>query len=497
MMEQHDIMRERGWERVAPWFLPQCLPDVASGAIATLLDLRGHNLAPISACSTGAHAIMEAAELIRRGDADVVLAGGGEACIHPLIIAGFTTMKGLGAPRPGEGPETASRPFDATRDGFVCAEGATVLVLESVERAERPRRAHPRRGDRRRQHERRLPRGHAPPRLARASSTMMRRRARAAGIDPAEVGYINPHGTSTPQGDAAETKAIKEVFGDHAHAPRRVVDEVGRPATSSAARARSRSRSARSRCATGSCRRRSTTAIPIPSATSTTCPRARARPTSSTRSRTRWASAGTTAASSCAATTADAPSVAQARIWPSPRTTYFVVVMSARPIGPARVQARGRVADLGAEPELAAVGEARRGVDVDAGPTDAADERVGGREALGHDRLGVAGRVALDVVDRLLHGVDGAHRQHEVEVLGRPVVLVGGHARRAERLGGLRVGAQLDAERRRSSAPIGPSSGSASRWTSSVSAALHTPGRCVFALTTMASALAGSASASR
>ena len=137
MMEQHDILRDRGWERVAPWFLPQCLPDVASGAIAARLDLRGHNLAPISACSTGAHAVMEAAELIRRGDADVVLAGGGEACIHPLIIAGFTTMKGLGAPRPGEGPETASRPFDATRDGFVCAEGATVLVMESVERAER------------------------------------------------------------------------------------------------------------------------------------------------------------------------------------------------------------------------------------------------------------------------------------------------------------------------------------------------------------------------
>src|SRR5258708_8083939 len=137
MMEQHDIMRDRGWERVAPWFLPQCLPDVASGAIAIQLGLRGHNLAPISACSTGAHAVMEAAELIRRGDADIVFAGGGEACIHPLIIAGFTTMKGLGAPRPGEGPETASRPFDATRDGFVCAEGATVLVLESVEHAER------------------------------------------------------------------------------------------------------------------------------------------------------------------------------------------------------------------------------------------------------------------------------------------------------------------------------------------------------------------------
>ena len=83
MMEQHEILRERGWERVAPWFLPQCLPDVASGAIAPLLDLRGHNMAPISACSTGAHAVSEAAELIRRGDADVVLAGGGEACIHP------------------------------------------------------------------------------------------------------------------------------------------------------------------------------------------------------------------------------------------------------------------------------------------------------------------------------------------------------------------------------------------------------------------------------
>ena len=184
MMEQHDIMRDRGWERVAPWFLPQCLPDVASGAIATLLDLRGHNLAPISACSTGAHAIMEAAELIRRGDADVVLAGGGEACIHPLIIAGFTTMRGLGAPRPGEGPETASRPFDATRDGFVIAEGATVLVLESVERAERRGariHAEVRRG---RRHQRRLSPGHAPPRLAGGHRAILRIALEKAGIRP-------------------------------------------------------------------------------------------------------------------------------------------------------------------------------------------------------------------------------------------------------------------------------------------------------------------------
>jgi 3-oxoacyl-[acyl-carrier-protein] synthase II len=215
MMEQHDILRDRGWDRVAPWFLPQCLPDVASGAIAILLDLRGHNLAPISACSTGAHAVMEAAELIRRGDADVVFAGGGEACIHPLIIAGFTTMKGLGAPRPGEGPETASRPFDATRDGFVCAEGATVLVLESVERAEaRGARIHAEvvaGGNTNDAYHAVTPR---PDSLG--VVTMMGLALERAGIDPSAIDYINPHGTSTPQGDAAETKAIKEVFGDHA-----------------------------------------------------------------------------------------------------------------------------------------------------------------------------------------------------------------------------------------------------------------------------------------
>ena len=215
MMEQHEILRDRGWDRVAPWFLPQCLPDVASGAIAIQLGLRGHNLAPISACSTGAHAVMEAAELIRRGDADVVLAGGGEACIHPLIIAGFTTMKGLGAPRPGEGPETSSRPFDATRDGFVCAEGATVLVMESVAHAER-------RGAR--IHAEVVSGGntndayHAvtPRPDSLGVVTMMRLALAKASIDASEIGYINPHGTSTPQGDAAETKAIKEVFGDHA-----------------------------------------------------------------------------------------------------------------------------------------------------------------------------------------------------------------------------------------------------------------------------------------
>ena len=159
----------------------------------------------------------------------------------------------------------------------------------------------------------------------------------------------------------------------------------------------------------------------------------------------------------------------------------------------ARVQARGRVRDLGSEPELAAVGEARRGVHVHAGRADAADERVGGAEILRHDRLGVPGAVGLDVVDRLLDRVDGAHGEHQVEVLGRPVLLgrQGGSARRAPRRRPRRRAARRRASR--SATPIGASSGSASRWTSSVSAALHTPGRCVFALTVIASAFSGSA----
>ena len=337
MMEQHDILRDRGWDRVAPWFLPQCLPDVASGAIAVLLDLRGHNLAPISACSTGAHAVMEAAELIRRGDADVVFAGGGEACIHPLIIAGFTTMKGLGAPRPGEGPETASRPFDATRDGFVCAEGATVLVLESVERAEaRGARIHAEvvAG---RQHERRLPRRHAAPRLA---------RRRHDDGPRAREGRHRPGSRSATSTRTAPRRRRamppRRRPSRRSSATTRAACSSRRrsrpPATSSAGRARSRSRSARSRCATRSCRRRSTTAIPIPSATSTTCPKARGG-----RARVRALELDGPRRPQRLRRPAPLPRLTrsapagwarQARIWPSPCTTYFVVVMSARPTGP-------------------------------------------------------------------------------------------------------------------------------------------------------------------
>ena len=131
---QLEILRERGWERVSPFFLPNVLVDSASGQIAIELGLRGPNFAPVSACATGSHAVGEAAETIKRGDADVVLAGGTESCIHPLILAGFCAMRGLVAEE--EDPTLASRPFDATRAGFVIGEGACVLLLEDLDRAQ-------------------------------------------------------------------------------------------------------------------------------------------------------------------------------------------------------------------------------------------------------------------------------------------------------------------------------------------------------------------------
>ncbi len=134
VLAQNEVLKERGYTRVSPWFLPNVLVDSASGQIAIDLGLRGPNYAPVSACATGSHAVGEGAELIRRGDADVVLAGGTESCMHPVILAGFTAMRGLVAEE--EDPTRASRPFDATRAGFVMGEGACVLLLEDFERAE-------------------------------------------------------------------------------------------------------------------------------------------------------------------------------------------------------------------------------------------------------------------------------------------------------------------------------------------------------------------------
>src|SRR5947208_13533438 len=133
IMQQGEILHERGYQRISPSFIPSVLVDAASGQLAISLGIRGPNYAPVSACATGSHAVGEGAELIKRGDADAVLAGGAEACMHPLILAGFCAMRGLAAEE--EHPPRASRPFDATRAGFVMGEGACVLVLEELEAA--------------------------------------------------------------------------------------------------------------------------------------------------------------------------------------------------------------------------------------------------------------------------------------------------------------------------------------------------------------------------
>src|SRR6059058_5650562 len=135
ILEQAETLRERGPSRVSPSFLPNVLVDSVSGQLAISLGIKGPNYAVVSACATGSHAVGEAAEMIKRGAADAVLAGGTESCIVPLILAGFTAMRGLAAE--DEHPERASRPFDATRAGFVMGEGACVLVLEELEAAQR------------------------------------------------------------------------------------------------------------------------------------------------------------------------------------------------------------------------------------------------------------------------------------------------------------------------------------------------------------------------
>jgi beta-ketoacyl-acyl-carrier-protein synthase II len=214
ILEQEEVRRDRGPERVSPNFLPNVLVDSASGQLAISLGIRGPNYAVVSACATGSHAIGEAAELIKRGDADAVLAGGAEACMHPLILAGFTAMRGLAVEN--EDPPRASRPFDATRAGFVMGEGACVLLLEELEAA-RARGATVYAevlgyGASNDAHHMAQPEPEAV-----GVAEMMRAALRRADVPAERVGYVNAHGTSTPLGDLAETRAIKEVFGDHAY----------------------------------------------------------------------------------------------------------------------------------------------------------------------------------------------------------------------------------------------------------------------------------------
>jgi 3-oxoacyl-[acyl-carrier-protein] synthase II len=217
VLTQQQILLERGPDRVSPMFLPHFLPDSASGLIAMSIGAEGPNMAVASACATGSHAVGEAFKTIARDDADVVLAGGTEASILPVIYAGFINMRALST-RNGD-PHAASRPFDAGRDGFVIGEGAAVLILEEAEHARR-------RGARVYCEMVGYGSGNdafhmVQPKdqgagAAKVMRAALRDAARGAGMPSEDVGYINAHGTSTPYNDRFETAAIKDVFGEHA-----------------------------------------------------------------------------------------------------------------------------------------------------------------------------------------------------------------------------------------------------------------------------------------
>ena len=212
-------LTERGPGRVSPFLLPHMIPDAASGMVAIQYGIRGPNMAVVSACATGGHAIGEAMEAIVRGQADLMLGAGTEAVIVPLAFAGFQQMRALGSPiDPDTGaydPTIASRPFDATRNGFVVAEGSAVLVLEELEHA-RARGATPIAEV--------IGYGSsadafhmaAPAERGEGNQRAMRAALARANIGPEEVDYINAHGTSTPLNDRYETMAIQDVFGQHA-----------------------------------------------------------------------------------------------------------------------------------------------------------------------------------------------------------------------------------------------------------------------------------------
>jgi len=212
--ETHKILLEKGPGRISPFFIPSIITNLASGHIAIRFGLRGPNSCVSTACATGNHAIGDSFELIRRGMADVMFAGGTEAVISPLTIGGFGAMKALSTRN--DAPQRASRPFDKGRDGFVMGEGAGVLILEELD--------HARRRDARIYAELN---GYgmsadayhmtAPEPEGAGAIASMGLALEDAGLQPEDVDYINAHGTSTPAGDASETKAIKKVFGDHAY----------------------------------------------------------------------------------------------------------------------------------------------------------------------------------------------------------------------------------------------------------------------------------------
>jgi len=213
LTQQYDVLRERGPGRVSPLLVPMLIPDMASGQTSITLGAQGPNLGIVSACATGAHSIGEAAELIKRGGADVMVAGGAEAVITPIAMAGFSAVRALTTRN--DDPPAASRPFDRDRDGFILGEGAGVLVLERLEHA-RSRGAHiyaelAGYGSSADAHHLT-----APPEDGYGAVRCMRQAIESAGLRPDDVDYVNAHGTSTPLNDKAETAALRTALGDHA-----------------------------------------------------------------------------------------------------------------------------------------------------------------------------------------------------------------------------------------------------------------------------------------
>ena len=207
------VMAERGPDRISPFFIPMGIANVGAGQVAIAFGPLGPNFAIVSACATGAHAIGEAWETIRRGDADVMLAGGVEAALHEAVVGGFASMKALSTRN--DDPEAASRPFDTDRDGFVIGEGGGMLVLETLAHAE-ARGAEPLAelvgyGATADASHITLP---APGGIGAVRAT--RRALAKAGIDASEVDHLSAHATSTLEGDRAELQAIRTIFGDHA-----------------------------------------------------------------------------------------------------------------------------------------------------------------------------------------------------------------------------------------------------------------------------------------
>jgi 3-oxoacyl-[acyl-carrier-protein] synthase II len=214
LIEQYEVFKEKGPNRVSPFLVPMMLPDSAGSMVAIHYGLRGPNLAVITACATGNNAIGEATEMIRRGQADVMLAGGSEAAILPVAMAGMSVMGALSTRN--DDPQRASRPFDFYRDGFVMGEGAAVLVLEELEFA-KGRGATILAEISGYGHTNDAYHVSAPAENGYGAVLCMRQALQNANLAVNQIDYINAHGTSTPLNDKSETAAIKTVFGEKAY----------------------------------------------------------------------------------------------------------------------------------------------------------------------------------------------------------------------------------------------------------------------------------------